>query len=145
MAFDLEDFLPYRLHQAAERASLNFRKAYQRKYGITRPEWRVLFNVGQYGPISAVGLSARSFLHKTKISRAAAKLEKRRWLKRIDDPQDRRSHTLALTPAGRRAFNDLRSMADAYNRSLAAMIGEDAFLALIDQLRAIDDAEELRS
>jgi len=144
MSFDLEDFLPYRLHQAAERASLKFRRGYRLKYGITRPEWRVLFNVGQYGPITPVELSARSFLHKTKISRAAAKLEERRWLKRIDDPQDRRSHSLALTPAGKRAFSDLRMMADSYNKSLAAMLGQESFDRLIEQLRVIDDADELR-
>jgi len=144
MSFDLEDFLPYRLHQAAERASLKFRRDYKRKYGITRPEWRVLFNVGQYGPITPVDLSARSFLHKTEISRAAVKLEERHWLKRIDDPKDRRSHQLALTPAGKRAFNDLRAMADAYNKSLTAMLGQETFDRLIDQLRVIDDAEELR-
>ncbi|MGE0180805.1 MAG: MarR family winged helix-turn-helix transcriptional regulator [Parvularculaceae bacterium] len=136
--FDLENFLPYRLHQAAEQSSLSFRKAYQDKYGMTRPDWRVLFNIGQYGPITAVELSRKAFLHKTKISRAVVRLERRRWLRRIEDPEDRRSHALILTKEGMRVFADLRAMAKDYNDRLTNALGRNDAKLLLAQLRKLE-------
>ncbi len=136
--FDLEDFLPYRLHQAAELASRRFWRSYKEKYGLTRPEWRVLFNVGQYGPISANEISQRSYLHKTKISRAVTKLEQRRWLRRNEDLADRRRQPLELTPSGRKAFDDLRKMASDYDDWLVEAIGQSKAKSLIKTLRAIE-------
>ena len=138
MTFDLEEFLPYRLYQAAEQSSQQFRKSYKDRYGLTRPEWRVLFNVGQYGPISAVEISRRSYLHKTKISRAVAKLEQRRWLRRIEDASDGRRHELELTPNGARALEDLRSTAKRYNEHLIGVIGGQMAEELVVALLAIE-------
>lgn len=136
--FDLEDFLPYRLHQAAELASRRFWRSYKGKYGLTRPEWRVLFNVGQYGPISANEISQRAYLHKTKISRAVAKLEQRRWLRRSEDLADRRRQPLELTPSGRQALDDLRKMASEYDDWLIEAVGRSKAKSLIRTLRAIE-------
>ena len=142
--FDLENFLPYRLHQAAEQSSLSFRKAYQDKYGMTRPDWRVLFNIGQYAPITAVELSRKAFLHKTKISRAVVRLERRRWLQRIEDPEDRRSHALVLTKEGLRVFADLRAMAKDYNDRLIDALGRSDAKMLIAQLRKLESERSAR-
>lgn len=119
-SFDLESFLPYLLNQAAEASSLEFQQVYKDRYGMLRNEWRVLFHLGMYGEMTASGIGARAGLHKTKISRAVAKLEARRFLQRSRDGGDRRVEHLRLTDQGRAAYDDLRKVAEHYD---AALIG----------------------
>ena len=80
--FDLSDFLPYLLNQAAEASSLEFQQLYKDRYGILRTEWRVLFHLGIYGRMTAREICDRTAMHKTKISRAVQKLADRRFLTR---------------------------------------------------------------
>ena len=72
--FDLKDFLPYLLNQAAEEASLGFQVLYKERYGMLRTEWRVLFHLGRYGDMTAKEICDRARTHKTKVSRAVAAL-----------------------------------------------------------------------
>lgn len=138
MSFNLEDFLPYRLYQAAERTSQAFYEQYREKYGLGRTEWRVLFNVGQYGPLSAVEISKRSNLEKTKISRAVQRLHERGWLRRIPLESDRRRQELELTKEGVKVFRDLSRLASDFNQILEHVIGRDRARALLDELKALE-------
>ena len=81
---DLRLFLPYLLNQAAEASSLDFQRVYKDKYGLLRTEWRVLFHLGCYGPMTATDIGRRARLHKTKISRAVSALQTKRYLTRED-------------------------------------------------------------
>lgn len=118
--FDLVDFLPYALTQAAEAAALGFQKYYKRRYGMLRTEWRVLFHLGRYGPQTAKDICERAGMHKTKVSRAVASLEKRRFLERNVMKNDRRHEMLSLRSQGTAAFKDLTFAAVGYNNSLIA-------------------------
>lgn len=129
-SFDLEQFLPYLLNQAAEASSLSFQQVYKDRYGMLRNEWRVLFHLGMFGEMTAREIAARAQMHKTKISRAVAKLEARRFLARQRDGQDRRVEHLALTSAGRMAFDDLRRVAERYDRELVADLSDKEAAAL---------------
>ncbi|NDH26495.1 MAG: MarR family transcriptional regulator, partial [Rhodobacteraceae bacterium] len=46
--FDIRQFIPYLLNQAAEESSLAFQRIYKDRYGMLRGEWRVLFHLGIY-------------------------------------------------------------------------------------------------
>lgn len=116
--FDLEQFLPYLLNQAAEASSLEFQQVYKDRYGMLRNEWRVLFHLGMYGQLTASDIASRAGLHKTKISRAVSKLEARRFLTRERDSNDRRVEHLALTAAGQSAYADLSDVAQRYDAAL---------------------------
>jgi len=131
--FDLADFLPYMLNQAAEGSSLAFQQIYKGRYGMLRAEWRVLFHLGMYGQLTAKEISQRSKIHKTKVSRAVQKLAARRFLTRTRDDRDRRSEHLALTPAGMAAYMDLRKVAEEYDDKLEAQFtrGEVAMLRVM--------------
>ena len=73
----LEEFLPYRLNVAAL-ASQALSRIYAERYGINVAEWRVLTTLGQYGAMTGKAVGAHSHMHKTKVSRAVAQLEKRK-------------------------------------------------------------------
>lgn len=116
--FDLRDFLPYLLNQAAEESSLEFQTYYKSRFGMLRMEWRVLFHLGRYGEMTATELGRRSKLHKTKISRAVRALEKRRFLKRTTMDHDRRHELLELIPQGKKAYSELLEHAREYDHKL---------------------------
>ncbi|WP_287263875.1 MarR family transcriptional regulator, partial [Mesorhizobium sp.] len=97
---ELESFLPYRLYRLADAVSREFSRVYKDRHGLTRPEWRTLAGLGQHGTMTATALGEQSAMHKTKISRAVAELERRRWLTRKPDEKDRRVEHLTLTNAG---------------------------------------------
>lgn len=119
-AFQPQDFMTYLLNRAAEATSQAFQKSYKSKYGMLRTEWRVLFHLGCYGDLTAKDISLRADLHKTKISRAVAALEMRRFLSRRTRPEDRRHEVLTLTKLGQSAFHDLIGDAERYNEALMA-------------------------
>lgn len=123
--FELQDFLPYLLNQAAETSSLSFQRLYKDRYGILRAEWRVLFHLGLYGEMTAVEIGRRAKMHKTKISRAVHRLAERRFLIRTRDDVDRRVEHLALTDRGKTAYRDLSAVAKSYNAELEALLTQD--------------------
>lgn len=116
----LQEFWPYLLNQAAEATSLAFQRHYKRKYGMLRTEWRVVFHLGRYGPLTAKDICTRATIHKTKVSRAVAALENRRYVERTELPADRRHEILKLTKAGEAVFHDLVQQAERYNAELMA-------------------------
>ncbi|MEL1251111.1 MarR family winged helix-turn-helix transcriptional regulator [Aurantiacibacter gilvus] len=141
--FDLEEFIPYRLYQATEKSSQKFRQVYTSEYGITRAEWRVLFNVGLYAPISSGEIVERTALDKSKISRAVQRLVDRAWLTRDGDEKDRRRNTLELTAQGAHALASLSSRAQEHNQSIIDRIGHEkarTLLQLLREIEAIDSA-----
>lgn len=135
--FDLQNFLPYLLNQAAEESSLSFQQVYKGRYGMLRTEWRVLFHLGIYGQMTAREIGERSKMHKTKISRAVAKLAERRFLTREKDEADRRLERLELTPAGQKAYRDLRDVAQDYDVKLSAQFSEEENAILRRLLRQL--------
>ena len=135
----LETFLPYRLNRLAEDVSRSFSKIYRDRFGITRPEWRLLATLGQFGTMTATAVGQHSAMHKTKVSRAVAALQQRHWLTRKPDDADRRVEHLRLTSAGIAAYREMVPIAHAFEaRLLAALTDTDgeAALRLITQLAA---------
>lgn len=106
----------------SEAVSREFAKVYHDRHGLTRPEWRVFATLGQYGTMTATAIGAHSSMHKTKVSRAVAALEKRKWLARTPDADDRRVEQLALTRTGQAAYRDMVPVAQDFEKRLARAI-----------------------
>jgi DNA-binding MarR family transcriptional regulator len=133
----LEEFLPYRLNVVASVVSQALSRLYAARYGIGVPEWRVLVTLGQYGTMTGKAVGAHSHMHKTKVSRAVALLEKRKLLTRRANRADLREAHLSLTPAGREIYEDLAPIALDFARRLSDAIDpadRDAFERAVDRL-----------
>jgi DNA-binding MarR family transcriptional regulator len=125
--FDLENFLPYLLNQAAEATSHGFEAIYRDRHGFTRTQWRVLANLGKFGAMTARDICAISHIEKTKVSRAVAALEQVEMLSRSPSERDRRAEVLSLTVKGRKVFAELGDLAVRFDRRLRSELGgEDA-------------------
>ena len=138
--FDLDLFLPYLLNQAAEAAGRDFQAVYKARYGIGRSEWRVLFHLGQGGPLTAKEIASRAMMHKTKISRAVAALAARRFLTRERSETDRRCEHLHLTGAGKAAYRDLRREAARYDARLVSRFAPEESAQLRTMLTQLSGA-----
>ncbi len=135
---DLENFLPYRMNRLADAISREFQKIYKGRYGLTRPEWRLLATLGQYGTMTATEVGGHSAMHKTKVSRAVSGLEKRNWLARETDRIDRRIERLSLTKIGERTYRELVPLARSFEADLLAGLGPEDRRALLSGLRALE-------
>ena len=138
--FELSNFTPYRLNQAAEAQSDVFSGIYRDRYGMLRTEWRVLFHLGRHGEMSAKEISESASIHKTKVSRAVRALEEKRFLSRTTSPEDRRSERLSLRPPGEEAFRHLSRAAEDYETALEERLGKRDARKLRDLLKRLDSA-----
>lgn len=118
--FDLERFLPYRLNVLASRVSRDLARQYERKFGISIPEWRVLAHLAQNRDVSVREIHERVDMDKSKVSRAAARLESLALIEKKEHAGDRRLVDLRLTARGLALFAEIAPLALAFEADLFA-------------------------
>ncbi|MDD9718785.1 MarR family transcriptional regulator [Dinoroseobacter sp. PD6] len=140
--FDLERYLPYRLTVIAGRLSAEIARQYKARFGISLPEWRVLLNVGHAENLSIRDIEKRADLEKSKVSRAASKLEAKGYLRKHVDARDKRLLQLSLTEEGRQLLDALIPIAAAFQADLDARLGghRDALHEALDRLLPAEEA-----
>jgi DNA-binding MarR family transcriptional regulator len=99
-AFDLEHFFPYWLSVLSNTVSTGIAQFYQREYGLSIPEWRVMAVLGRYPGLTASEVCERTVMDKVTVSRAVNALLERRYLERVTDRNDRRKRPLRLADPG---------------------------------------------
>src|SRR4051812_49411916 len=117
----LEEFLPHRLNVLSSLVSQALTRVYGR-YGIGIPEWRVLVTLGENGVLTGKVVGAQTHMHKTKVSRAVAELERRKFLTRRTNRADLREAFLSLTPAGRAVYDELAPRALEFTQKLSEVV-----------------------
>lgn len=141
----LETFLPYRLNLVSETVSRAFASLYKTQFGIARPEWRVIALLGEHGQLTATVIGQYSTMHKTKVSRAIAALEKRNLVVRTPNPGDMRESFVELAPDGQVIYDAMVPQALAFTKALQDSLSEAQREVLDDMLaRLTQTAQTLR-
>src|SRR5689334_12108617 len=96
---ELDRFLPYRLSVLSNIVSTAIAGAYQDRFGLTIPEWRVMAVLAMNPGLSAAEVAQRTAMDKVAVSRAVASLLKERRIAREMARSDRRRSLLKLAPA----------------------------------------------
>lgn len=126
---ELDNYLPYRLSVASNAVSGLIARAYEDRFGLTVPQWRLICVLAEDGGLTQVQIVARTVMDKVTVSRAAQGLVRRHLVGRSENTADGRSHVLALTPEGRRLYADIAPLALAYEAALIAGLSpEDVML-----------------
>jgi len=107
----LEDFLPYRLAILSHTVSSLIARVYDKRFGLTIPEWRVIAIVGRFPGLSAVEVAERTMLDKVAVSRAVTKLIKAGRIDREFADADRRRSILTLSEDGRKVHDEVAPLA----------------------------------
>lgn len=116
--FDLESFLPYQLVVLSGQISSEFAKVYQEQFGLSRAEWRVMAHLSQDDAVSVREIHRRIDMDKSKISRAASRLEQIGIVSKRVSEADRRLVVLALTERGQEVMTALADAARGYQKEL---------------------------
>ena len=107
----LQDYLPYRLSVASNAVSRLIARAYEQRFGLKIPQWRLIAVLADDGPLTPQALCGRTLMDKVTVMRAALRLLQRRLLRRLPHRQVRRSHRLALTRSGARLYQQIVPLA----------------------------------
>jgi DNA-binding MarR family transcriptional regulator len=134
--FVLNEFLPYRLAVVASRMSRAYERRYSAASGLSVPEWRVLAHLSQSGEVSVREIEARVDMEKSKVSRAASRLEAQGLVAKLINESDRRLVSLSLTSEGRALMARLVPIALDFQKEMSEVLGTDAaqFEASLDKL-----------
>jgi DNA-binding MarR family transcriptional regulator len=138
----LSGFLPYRLNHLAETVSRSFSRIYAERYGIGIPEWRVIATLGEYESMTARDISQATSMHKTKVSRAVAALEKLALVQRVRNPDDQREQVLRLSAEGEAVYADIVPQALAYSARLEEALTAEQKAVLNDLFDRLHKAAE---
>ena len=140
----LEDFLPYRMSITSHTVSTNIARVYEKRFGVSIPEWRVIAVLGRYPGLSAVEVADRTLMDKVAVSRAVTKLIKNGRIDREFADADRRRSILNLSEEGKKVHNEIAPLALEFEQQLVQNISEDdyeTFNSILEQL--LDKARQL--
>ena len=131
----LEKFMPYRLARLSSTVSTTIARAYDKEFGLSIPEWRVIAVLGRFPGLSAVEVAEQTFLDKVAVSRAVTKLIKNGRIDRQFADADRRRSILNLSEKGREVHDGVAKLALKFEDDLlAGLEGAD-----VDQFNAVMD------
>ena len=139
--FDLAGFSAYRLTVAAQKLSDAFARQYRDQFGISNPEWRVLVHLSQSDGTSIRDIEARVAMEKSKVSRAAKRLEQAGYISKQINKTDRRLLHLHLTAEGQSLMTELLPLANRFQQEMETRLGK-AFAGLEAGLDKILEDQE---
>lgn len=134
--FDLTQFTPYKLALAAQLLSEALARQYRQRFGISIPDWRVLVHLSHSGGASVRDIETSVVMEKSKVSRAASRLEGRGLVAKRPHPEDKRLVHLSLTDAGQAMVAEILPLAQKLQARVEADLGAgfDDFAAALDVL-----------
>jgi DNA-binding MarR family transcriptional regulator len=110
-ALILDEFLPYKLAVLSHSVSSLVARVYDKRFGLTIPEWRVIAIVGRFPGLSAVEVAERTMMDKVAVSRAVTKLIKSGRIDREFADADRRRSILNLSEQGIQVHDEIAPFA----------------------------------
>jgi DNA-binding MarR family transcriptional regulator len=128
----LDDYLPFRLSVTSNAVSRLIARAYEDRFGLTIPQWRLMAVLAEQ-PLTQQAIVSRTAMDKVTVSRAAKGLFDRHLVARTAHAEDGRSHHLALTGEGVRLHAEIAPLALAYEAALLAGLAP-ADVALMKRL-----------
>ena len=134
----LEEFIPYRLSFTSNLVSDTIARAYEALFGLSIPEWRLIAVVAETGGVTQLEVRRRTRMDKVTVSRAAAALVARGLLAREANAEDKRSHLLRLSDAGRALYRAVAPEALALEARIFAAFTPEEVASLKAMLRRID-------
>ena len=121
----LSTFLPFRLSVLSNTISRRIADLYDREFGLSVWQWRVMAVTGDMPGISATEIGQRTEMDKVAVSRAVAGLIEMGYLERRTSAGDARRADLYLTPAGRDIYELIVPMAKAEEERLVSALSAE--------------------
>lgn len=133
------DFLCFRLGAITRKINRYYNSRYA-EYGITVGQSFVLFHLLDNEGSSVKDIASRIQLDSPAITGFIDRLVEQGLVERREDPQDRRSLQIYLTPKGRELAQKLLFIAQEYNRLIKASIPPDDLQAFTRSITTLERA-----
>ena len=140
----LDAYLPYRLSVASHSVSSLIADAYERRFHLPIPQWRVLSILNDHGQLRQQDIVPLSTMDKQTVSRAVRALLARGLLSRRAHSEDGRAWSLRLSAAGRQLYSRVVPLALRYEQELLRDFSADERDALLRALQRLQGTAELR-
>tara|TARA_Y100000389_G_scaffold191281_1_gene217150 strand:- start:832 stop:1284 length:453 start_codon:yes stop_codon:yes gene_type:complete len=114
----LENFLPYRLAVTSNTISSTLARAYDKRFNVSIPEWRVIAVLGRFPGLSAVEVAERTLMDKVAVSRAVTKLITSGRIVRDFADTDKRRSILNLSINGKQLHDEIAILALDFEKEL---------------------------
>ncbi len=137
------DFLPtlrelVRTYQAFDA----FSGQHIRKLGLTMSQFDVVATLGNTPGMSCRDIGEKTLMVKGTLTGVLDRLEKKQLVTRTENPQDKRSVLVQLTPAGQRVFENAFPAHLAYLENAFKRLGKQRLATLQQELAALRQALE---
>lgn len=137
MNLSLEEYLPYRLAVTSAKVSGLIAKAYETRFGLTIPQWRLLAVLNEHAPLSQQDLVNRTLMDKVNVSRTVSSLITRGLVTKKSQDNDKRFQSLTLTKEGQSVVDEIIPLAKDLENSLLGTFSKEEILSLDGLLRAL--------
>jgi len=121
----LEAFLPSRLAVLSTTVSTTVARAYDKRFNVSIPEWRVIAVLGRFPGLSAVEVAERTLMDKVSGSRAVTKMIKNGRIDREFADSDKRRSILNLSEDGKKLHDEIAQLALQFERDLLHGFSEE--------------------
>lgn len=131
---DLEDHLGYWLRCLSNFVSERF-EARLAAEGVTVAQWVVLRSLFGRGPLTLNAAAALIGVDSSTLSRMVERLVHKDWVRRVTDPEDRRSVQVSLTPEGARRVPELAALADENDAEFFGTLSDERKLEFLNTIK----------
>jgi DNA-binding MarR family transcriptional regulator len=135
----LERFIPYRLAVVAREMSAELAGKYEREFGISIPEWRVMAHLAEIRTCSSGDICARTAMDKAQVNRAVTRLVAAGLIVADVSKTDRRLNVLALSRRGQAIYRRIAPIARGVEERMTASLTDPERSTLLRLLSKLQD------
>lgn len=136
MKFDMDNSLGFILNKTALLSKAHFNN-YLKEYDISPEQWSLIFRVVERSGLTQKELSDSTYKDQANITRSIDRLEQKGFLKRIENPNDRRSFQLVPTQDAIALVERIIPLSQAFNAQLTQGFSEEETKMLIALLNKV--------
>jgi DNA-binding MarR family transcriptional regulator len=104
--------------------SMRYMGHYAREAGLSMPQFSLLMHLHHHGSCGVTDFSRHSGVSNAAASQLIGRLVDKQLVDRVEDPQDRRSKLLTLTPKGQRLVNNSINERYRWMKTLASRLSQ---------------------
>ncbi|MGA2554249.1 MAG: MarR family transcriptional regulator [Smithella sp.] len=107
----INESLGFWLYRSHAQVSAALRQTFQDAgYDLTPEQWAVLFRVQEQEGINQIQLSEKTFKDRHNITRILKQLDKRGYIEKRNDENDKRANRIYLSPSGRSLYKNIKPL-----------------------------------
>ena len=109
--YSLDESLGYWLYRSHIQVAAAFRQALQDSgYDLTPEQWSVLYRLREQEGLNQIQLSEKTYKDRHNITRILKQLDKRGYIEKRNDKNDKRAHRIYLSPSGRSLYENIKPL-----------------------------------